>query len=360
MEKIVIEANEVARVASAPDQPHRLEPKLPPPVPLWAKAAMSPLVLLLPLLCLFTIVLRVATRGLPPRTRYAWLAFLSTLLVISGMLTSVAAVLAVTLVPLPAIVSRSLTELDARSLFPSLPTATAMTAKDVSEKLKPMVVVISPAQRSWFTHNEGPSAGFGAGVLLEASPEGYLILTARHVIDDSLFSRAGNRALVAMATGTWAGADVIARHSVLDLLLLWMARESGSGHFLQPIEQAPGIKEGEEIFVIGHPQGLRFTLSTGIISRTDQNALQISAPVSPGNSGGPVYDDRGNLVAIVTSMVDRGSNPNAENLNFAVRADAVIKSAGWEFVGEGRKRLEEFVSVRPHQDQPSTQARGTQ
>jgi serine protease Do len=216
----------------------------------------------------------------------------------------------------------------------------------VSEELKPLVTVISPAQRTWFSKNESPSMGFGAGVLLEAGPEGYLILTARHVIDETLRKRGGSRALVAMASGAWAGADVVARHKELDLCLIWMHRESGSGNFVQPVEPQSKVSDGESIFVIGHPQGLRFTLSTGIISRTERDVLQISAPVSPGNSGGPVYDDRGNLVGIVTSMVDRSMSPNAENLNFAVRADAVLEPARWDFSGDGRKRLDEFVSSR--------------
>jgi hypothetical protein len=115
MEKIVIGSQEVAEVVSAPtDQPSRLEPKLPPPVPVWTKAAMSPLVLILPILCLFSLVVRVAMRGLPPRTRIAWLSFLSTLLIISGILTSVVAVLSVAFVPLPKFVSGSLSELDTK------------------------------------------------------------------------------------------------------------------------------------------------------------------------------------------------------------------------------------------------------
>jgi S1-C subfamily serine protease len=345
MEKIVIANSEIAEVSPGSAPSPRPEPKLPPPVPMWAKVVMLPLVLVLPVLCLVTLVLRVAMRGLPPRTRYAWVAFLSTLLMISGMLTSLAAVLAVAFVPLPAIVSGSLSELDAKISFPSLPADAPMSARDVAEQLKPLVAVISPARRTWFTHNELPSAGFGAGVLLQAGPQGYLLLTARHVIDESLMSRSGSRALVAMASGTWSGADILARHKDLDLSLLWVARESGSGHFQQPVKPGNSISEGENIFVIGHPQGLRFTLSTGIISRTDKDALQISAPVSPGNSGGPVFDDRGNLVGIVTSMVDRNISPNAENLNFAVRADAVLQPSGWDFTGEGRKRLEDFVKA---------------
>ena len=350
MEKIVIGSKEVSEVVAAPpDQPRALEPKLPPPVPIWAKAAMSPLVLVLPILCLFTLVVRVAMKGLPPRTRIAWLTFLSTLLIISGMLTSVAAVLSVAFVPLPAIVSGSLNELDAKTTYPTLPSAAPLTAKDVSEELKPLVTVISPARMTWFSKNESPSNGFGAGVLLEAGPEGYLILTARHVIDETLRKRGGSRALVAMASGAWAGADVVARHKDLDLCLLWMHRESGSGHFVQPVEPQNKVSDGENIFVIGHPQGLRYTLSTGIVSRTDQDVIQISAAVSPGNSGGPVYDDHGNLVAIVTSMVDRSMSPNAENLNFAVRADAVMEPGRWDFSGEGRKRLDEFVSSKVEQ-----------
>ena len=95
--------------------------------------------------------------------------------------------------------------------------------------------------------------------------------------------------------------------------------------------------------MIGHPEGLRFTLSTGIISRLHGSTLQISAPVSPGNSGGPVFDDRGELVGIVTSMVDKHGDPNAENLNFAVSADALLHDSGWQFSGVGKRRLSDFI-----------------
>jgi S1-C subfamily serine protease len=345
MEKIVIGSHEIAGVVpSAPDQPPRLDPKLPAAVPLWARLSMSPLVLMLPILCLFALVLRVAMRGLPPRTRFAWLTFLNTLLIISGVLTSIASVVAIAFVPLPVFVSGSLSELDTRDKFPNLPSATRLSAKDFSEQLKPLVAVITPARRTWFTHNEMPSNGLGAGVLLQAGSQGYLLLTASHVIDGAFLQPSGARALVAMTSGIWAGADVVGRDKTLDLCLLWVPRESGAGNFLQPVLHQSDISQGESIFVIGHPQGLRYTLSTGIISRTDRDTLQISAPISPGNSGGPVYDERGNLVGIVTSMVDRSISPNAENLNFAVRADAVLDPEGWEFSGNGRKWLEEYVS----------------
>ncbi|HEX4604880.1 MAG TPA: S1C family serine protease, partial [Candidatus Angelobacter sp.] len=60
--------------------------------------------------------------------------------------------------------------------------------------------------------------------------------------------------------------------------------------------------------------------------------LQVSAPISPGNSGGPVYDELGNLLGIVTSKVARSMEPDAENLNFAISTDALLHEADWEMV----------------------------
>jgi S1-C subfamily serine protease len=348
MEKIVISSHEIAGTGTPAEQPARVEPKLPPAVPGWAKVALSPLVLFLPLLCLVALVLRVAMRGLPPRTRFAWTGLLANLLTISGLLTSVAFVLLLTLHPMPSFINGGLADLDERTDFPTLPMTTPMSARQVSENLKPLVSVISPARRTWFTNQQAPSASFGAGMLLQANADGYLFVTARHVVDGVAWrSNQGDRGvLIAMASGAWGEGQVIARHKDLDLILVWVKRESGHGDFVQPIAAAGDVADGENIFVIGHPEGLRFTLSTGIISRTDRDAFQMSPPVSPGNSGGPVFDEKGDLVGIVTSMVDKQTAPNAENLNFAVRADALLKDSSWDFVGSGSRRLSDFLAKR--------------
>jgi S1-C subfamily serine protease len=346
MDKIVVSAAEVAQTEVSPEIAKRLEAKLPPAVPAWAKWAMSPLVLVLPLLCLVAIVLRVAMRNLPPRTRQEWTSLLATLLTASGLITSVAAVLSFSFAPLPSVVGAGLYELDERTEFPALPTAVPMSAKEVAESLKPLVAVVSPAARSWFSHAEMPSASFGAGTLLQATADGYLFVTARHVIDGPNWNNAssGSRGLITMASGGWGGADVVARHRNLDLVLLWVPRESGIAKFAQPLAKRDEPQEGENVFVIGHPEGLRFTLSTGIISRMRGSTIQISAPVSPGNSGGPVFDSHGNLVGIVTSMVDKHGDPNAENLNFAVSAAALLQDDGWDFTSSGRRRLSDYIA----------------
>lgn len=344
MDKITISNQEVAEVKHVVDEPAHLEPKLQPPVPWWAKVAFSPLVLVIPVLAFIAIILRVATRNQPPRIKYAWTAFFSTLLIISGFITSAATVLMVSFVPLPAIVSAALDDLDQRTVFPSIPSAASMSGAEVSSNLKPLVAVITPARRMWFSQQESPAWSLGAGILLRANADGYLFATAHHVVDGEDWRNGSNpRALVAMASGVWAGADVVGRHKSLDLALLWVPRQSGFGDFVQPIAAAT---EGQSIFVIGHPAGLRFTLSNGLVSRMQQSILQISAPVSPGNSGGPVFDDKGNLVGIVVSKMDRSADPNAENLNFAITANALLEDAAWNFSGTGRQRLKEYEDVR--------------
>ena len=76
---------------------------------------------------------------------------------------------------------------------------------------------------------------------------------------------------------------------------------------------------GDSVISIGNPKGLENTLSEGIVSgirnNTDENMYQITAPISPGSSGGPVMSDDGTVLGIATScMVD------GQNLNFAVPA----------------------------------------
>ena len=342
MDKIVISPNEITEIKEVLDQPARIESKLPPAIPWWARISVGILALCLPLLCLIAIILRVAFRGQAPRIRYAWTSFLSTLLIVSGFLTSAAAIVALSLGPVPAIVATGLSELDERTDFPTLPAAKDLSGADASSELKPLVAVISPTAQSFFSNREALSNSFGAGMLLEASQQGYLFATARHVVGMGAWKlKDRHRAMLSLSSGVWAGAEVVARHTNLDLVLLWVPRHSGSADFMQPIATP---KEGESIFVIGHPEGLKYTLSTGIISRMENSTLQISAPVSPGNSGGPVYDQQGNLLGVVSSTLDKSYQPNAENLNFAVSAQAFLKENGWEFAKNGKQRLEEYLN----------------
>ena len=163
MEKLVISPAEVAEAQSPAEQSTRVEPKLAPAVPAWAKWTLAPLVLVLPLLCLVAIVLRVAMRGLPPRTRHEWTSLLATLLIVSGIVSSAADGAVLLLCSAAPLAGVGLSELDERT-FPDLPASSPMSARDVSEKLKPLMAMISPAQRSWLTHADVRAASLGARV----------------------------------------------------------------------------------------------------------------------------------------------------------------------------------------------------
>jgi S1-C subfamily serine protease len=81
-----------------------------------------------------------------------------------------------------------------------------------------------------------------------------------------------------------------------------------------------GVRIGERAFTIGTPRGLELTVAEGIVSSKrvmhDRLYVQTSAPVSPGSSGGGLFDERGNLLGITSFKID-----DAENLNFAIAAE---------------------------------------
>ena len=79
-------------------------------------------------------------------------------------------------------------------------------------------------------------------------------------------------------------------------------------------------REGQRVLVIGNPEGLYGTVSDGIISafRDDGNIIQITAPISPGSSGSPVLNEKGEVIGIATYYGKEG-----QNLNFAVSSNAL-------------------------------------
>jgi S1-C subfamily serine protease len=196
-------------------------------------------------------------------------------------------------------------------------------------------------------------------MLLKADSNGYLFATARHVVD-GLGWRSGKgigRVLLSSSVGGWATAQVVGRHKDLDVALLWVPRRSGRGDFYQPIVSSADTHAGEQIYVIGHPEGLNFSIASGLVSRVMPQALQLSAPVSPGNSGGPVYDERGRLLGVVSSKVDRSVDPNAENLSFAVRAVVFASADGWEFEDQGKLQLLDYETKIKMEQTPPGPAR---
>jgi S1-C subfamily serine protease len=87
-----------------------------------------------------------------------------------------------------------------------------------------------------------------------------------------------------------------------------------------PLGSIDSLKTGQKVYAIGAPQGLELTISDGIVSAfrdmPQGRIIQTTAPISPGSSGGPLFDAYGRLVGIMTFQHRSG-----QNLNFAVPAD---------------------------------------
>lgn len=101
---------------------------------------------------------------------------------------------------------------------------------------------------------------------------------------------------------------------VHDLALLQVARGRGGALSLSTNDS---MEVGEVVYAVGNPQGLEGTFSQGIISgiRTvkSERLLQITAPISPGSSGGPVLNSQGQIIGVAVATYRGG-----QNLNFAV------------------------------------------
>jgi hypothetical protein len=91
------------------------------------------------------------------------------------------------------------------------------------------------------------------------------------------------------------------------------------------IGDSDSVNVGQRVYVIGSPHGLENTISEGILSgirsvEPGKKILQISAPISQGSSGGPVFNKEGEVIAIVTAYIKQG-----QNLNLAMPINLIKK-----------------------------------
>ena len=120
-------------------------------------------------------------------------------------------------------------------------------------------------------------------------------------------------------------AEIIASDKFNDLALIKINDSRFTGFGRIPYAVKTNIVEvGEEIHVLGYPMtstmGDEIKLTTGVISsktgfQGDVSLYQISAPIQPGNSGGPLFDAKGNVIGIVNAK-----HKGAENVGYAIKA----------------------------------------
>jgi hypothetical protein len=175
----------------------------------------------------------------------------------------------------------------------------------------------------------GVRAATYSGTGFFISTDGY-IATNLHVIEGA------SRVSVRDSKGNLSDALLVLADRANDLAII---KINGSGFAALPIRNSGEVRKGAEVFAIGFPnasiQGRESKVTTGIVSSIsglggEPNSFQISVPIQPGNSGGPLVDMTGAAVGLTTAklsgtaMLQRGGSL-PENVNYAVKSNYLLE-----------------------------------
>jgi putative serine protease PepD len=212
--------------------------------------------------------------------------------------------------------------------------SSALTATQVYAKDSTGVVTI--------TSKSASASDLGTGIVLNDKG---LILTNDHVIEggESITVSTGGSASVTRA------ARVVGEEANEDLALIEV---NPAGMGLKPLTlvSSSSVQVGDEVYAIGNPYGLEKTLTTGIVSALNRQisapdghaitgAIQTDAALNPGNSGGPLIDEAGQVIGVNSQIASEqastaGSQPGSTGVGFAISSNTVagaiekIESAG--------------------------------
>ena len=219
----------------------------------------------------------------------------------------------------------------------------SLTTEQVADLVSPSVVVITTeqvvySQWSWYGQNQVES-GAGSGVII--SSDGY-ILTCAHVVDgaSTITVTIGDKD----HTATLVGEDTTSDIAVIKI--------DADGLTPATVGNSDSLKVGQSVMAVGNPLGeLGGTVTGGMISALNRSVtiqgsssvntmslIQMDASVSPGNSGGGLFNMNGELVGIVNA---KSSSSDAEGLGFAIPINDAIKVAQ-ELLENG------YVTGRPY------------
>ncbi len=175
--------------------------------------------------------------------------------------------------------------------------------------------------------NKAPVSS-GTGIII--STHGH-VLTNHHVIDEC------NAIGVAQAGDLPAEARLLKADSTNDIAVLKVSR-TFDVNSVAKFRKASPIRQGEGVAVYGFPLAGALSSSGNIVAGNvtslagldeDARFLQISAPVQPGNSGGPLLDRSGGLIGVVTSRINdfavvEATGAVPQNVNFALKANVAV------------------------------------
>lgn len=176
-----------------------------------------------------------------------------------------------------------------------------------------VVEAVGPAVVGIFVgRQERGQAGAGSGVVI--TPDGY-ILTNDHVVQSS------GKIGVRLSDGASLPGHLIGTDPATDLAVIQVTASSLP---YATLGDSAALKVGQLVIASGNPFGFQSTVSTGVVSalgralrsqegRLIENIIQHTAPLNPGNSGGPLVDSRGRVVGINTAIIAM-----AQGIGFAI------------------------------------------
>ena len=200
------------------------------------------------------------------------------------------------------------------------PATTAVTSAPESESQARLPLQDAIASVDGAVVQVQTPGGLGSGVVVR--PRG-LIITNNHVVEGA----AGDQVLVITADKRRVPATIAARNPAKDLAVLKPKGSVGEGIELAS-EPDGALRPGDQVFAIGSPFGLQGTVTVGVVSAVNRpgdsggvRMIQTDAPINPGNSGGGLFDLRGRLVGVPTSI--NSPVPGNVGIGFAVPANQV-------------------------------------
>lgn len=230
----------------------------------------------------------------------------------------------------------------------------ALTGEQIAAKVEDSVVAITTEimTKSNYWFGSYVASGAGSGVVI--SEDGY-ILTAAHVISGA------SKITVELRNGTTYPATVVGSYENGDIAVV---KIEATGLKAAEVADSSQVKQGAACYAVGNPEG-RFSgsISDGIVSALDRtisvqvenssqsgqtnrgslydmfyggfgggtsystitlHVIQMTAAVSPGNSGGALFNDRGQLIGIVSA---KSSDNDSEGLGFAIPSNTAMEIA---------------------------------
>ena len=214
-------------------------------------------------------------------------------------------------------------------------TSTGLSATQIYQRDSAGVVAIKALT--------GSGADEGTGIVLNKDG---LILTNDHVVK-------GATSIVIDASGstkTTRSAKLVGEEANQDLALI---RVDPSGLGLKPLTLASSssLQVGDAVYAIGNPYGLEETLTRGIVSALGREiaapdgakitgAIQTDAALNPGNSGGPLLDEEGDVIGVNSQIASDasavgGSQPGSTGVGFAISSNTVAEAVKKIESGQG-------------------------